>query len=61
MDIIQGTKRTRTDIKIQRDQANQDGYYQRNQANPYIYQRNQVKPTNHKLTTKKQSEIIKKL
>ena len=25
----------------------------------YFYQRNQAKPTNHKLTTKKPSEIIK--
>src|SRR5947207_9183416 len=48
-------------LYYQRDQVNQDGYYQRNQANPYIYQRNQVKSTNHKLTTKKPSEIIKKL
>ena len=27
----------------------------------YFYQRNQAKPTNYKLTTKKPSEIIKKL
>ena len=30
-------------------------------SEPLYYQRNQVKPTNHKLTTKKPSEIIKKL
>src|SRR5213079_1733569 len=33
--LAKGTKRTRTE-QYQRDQANQDGYYQRKQANPYI-------------------------